>query len=87
MKHIEDTYLNQTVEYFVSGSANLNDNSNAHAQAIPPNSLKYFHGLPEENLISGGLTVVQANLNNMTITFFDTTGKELYQKVIYPRSF
>ena len=85
LQHIQDTYLDATVDYIVSGASNFNDNSTEHIQDVPLNSLKFFWGLEEFELIHGGLVVVSANVDNMTITYFETTGKELYQTVIFPR--
>ena len=83
LQHIQDTYLDATVDYIVSGASNFNDNSTEHIQDVPLNSLKFFWGLEEFELIHGGLVVVSANVDNMTITYFETTGKELYQTVIF----
>jgi tartrate-resistant acid phosphatase type 5 len=82
---ITDTYLNHTVQYIVSGSANFVDESQAHKDSIPPNSLK-FHWADNTKVINGGFNIVKANRNNMTITFVETDGKELYQTVIFPRA-
>ena len=88
LQHIEDTYLGATVDYFVSGEANFNDNSTVHLPNIPKDSLKYFHGAPEANILNGGFTLIQADETSMVLTFFETKGsKEIYQKIIYPRKF
>ncbi len=60
------------------------DNSTEHASSVPPNSLK-FHWA-EGNVLNGGFVLAKATENNMTITFFETNKKELYQTVLYPRN-
>lgn len=86
LTHITDTYLNATVEYIVTGAANINQNSTVHLPDIPKGSLQFYWSVdkPEELLIGGG-TIVLANEHNMTIRYFSTTGKELFNKIIYPR--
>lgn len=86
LQHLSDTYLGTTVDYIVSGASNFNDNSTEHEKDVPPESLKFFWGLEEFELIHGGLVVVSATLENLTVTFFETNGKELYQTLIKPRN-
>jgi tartrate-resistant acid phosphatase type 5 len=85
LQRISDTYLDATVEYIVSGASNFNDNSTEHISDVPADSLKFFWGLGNFELAHGGLVVMNANVDNMTVTFFETDGKELHQNVIYPR--
>ena len=85
LQHISDTYLGTTVEYILSGASNFNDNSTEHQSDIPIDSLKFFWGLGEFELIHGGLVVMSANVDNLTVTYYETNGKELYQTVIKPR--
>ena len=84
LQHISDNYLNQQVEYIVSGASNFVDISTVHMNSIPENSLK-FHWADSLGLVNGGFCIVNASKQNMTITFVESTGKELYQNVIYPR--
>jgi hypothetical protein len=60
------------------------DNTTTHAGDVPVDSLK-FHWA-EGNVLNGGFCLIKANENNMTITFYETNNKELYQTIIYPRS-
>ena len=60
------------------------DNTTTHAGDVPADSLK-FHWA-EGNVLNGGFCLIKANENNMTITFYETNNKELYQTIIYPRS-
>jgi len=86
LQHLSDTYLGTTVEYILSGASNFNDNSTAHQQDVPTDSLKFFWGLGEFELIHGGLVVMSATSDNLTVTYYETNGKELYQTVIKPRN-
>lgn len=84
LQHLSDTYLDQTVEYMVIGASNFVQNSTAHAKDVPANSLKYYWGAGD-GIINGGQALVRANPQNLTFTFVETNGKDLYQKVLYPR--
>lgn len=86
LQHISDNFMDHSVEYMVSGAANFVSNSTVHADKVPTDSLK-FNWPGEKNLIffDGGFLVVRANDKNMTVTFVQSNGIELYQKVIYPR--
>lgn len=87
LQHISDTYLDHDVEYIVSGAANFVSNSTVHADQIPKDSLR-FHWPGEKNMMffDGGFTLVKATPQNMTVTFIQSNGVELYQNVIYPRN-
>jgi len=85
MQHLSDNYLNTTVEHILTGAANLNDNSKAHESDVPEGLLKYFWGLPNEELLHGAIAYFDANPNNMTMSFIKTNGDLLYSKIIYPR--
>lgn len=87
LQHLTDTYLNVTVEHILSGASNINDNSTVNQDKVPEGSLKFFWGKPEIELLHGGFAYVQASIENMTVTFVESSGKELYQKIIYPRKF
>ncbi len=69
----------------MNGAANFNDNSTVHAQDIPNDSLKFFWGQHELNLLDGGLTYIKADETSLTLTYIQTNGKDLYQKTIFPR--
>ena len=94
LQHISENYLNHTVQYFVSGAANLNTISRKNKNKIPEDSLKYVwnHG---GFVIYGGLALVKANEKEMQIQFIRSTklgifsikkqGKVLYETIIKPR--
>jgi tartrate-resistant acid phosphatase type 5 len=84
LQHISDSYMNRTVEYFVSGASCYNKNSTAHIKDIPPGSLRYYWAA-ETELFVGGFALVKANSNNMTVTFVESNGKELYSTTVFPR--
>lgn len=86
LQHLVDTYMGTPVNYILSGAANFNDNSTENEQNVPKNSLKFFWGLANFELIHGGLVVIDANKQRMVVTYFETNGKELYQTTIYPRN-
>ena len=78
--------MDATVDYFVSGSGNFNDNSTAHINDIPKDSLKFVHSAPELDILNGGFTLIQADTNSLVLTFYETKGgNEIYQKIMYPR--
>ncbi len=85
LQHISETYMDKTVEHILSGASNFNDNSSEHLKDIPSDSLK-FQWTSVNPLMYSGMALVKANVQNMTITFFETTGKELYQTTILPRN-
>lgn len=88
LQHISDHYLNQTVEYIVSGAADFVSDSTAHITNIPPGSLKFNWPSQKNHLFfDGGFTLLKANDQNMTVSFMQSNGVELHQVVIQPRSF
>jgi tartrate-resistant acid phosphatase type 5 len=86
LQHITDDYMNHTCSYIVSGASNFVSNSTVHIDNIPKDSLK-FHWPVEKNIMffEGGFLTVRANPYNMTLTFMQSNGVELYQHIIYPR--
>lgn len=84
LQHISDNFLDSQVEYFVIGSSNFVQNSTEHADAVPPGSLKYFWA-DDVAQLHGGLAVLEANDENLKVTFFKSDGRTLYQKTIKPR--
>ena len=84
LQHISDEFMNATVEYIVSGASNFITNSTKNAKNIPKDSLK-FHWGDGYFLVNGGFCLFNASKQNMTITFVESNGLELYQTVIYPR--
>lgn len=84
MEHLQDTYLNATVDYIISGAADFPYNSTEHINDVPKGSLKYYWA--NDFQLNGALCLVDANPENMTITFLETSGKTLYQTVIYSKN-
>lgn len=84
LQHLTETSLGQTVEYFVIGASNFVQNSTDHKDSVPSGSLKFFWAYGD-SIINGGLGLVRANAQNMTFSFAETNGHDLYEKVIYPR--
>lgn len=84
LQYLSDTYLDHKVDYIVSGAGNFVENSTVHIDDVPSGSLKYFWA---ENigLINGGFMLVQTTTQNMTLTFYESNGKALYQNIIFPR--
>lgn len=86
LQHIQDTAFNQTVDYLLSGASNFVDNSTAHMKSLPDSASLKFHWADSKFMANGGFGLTKINNQNMTFTFYETDGKELYQTVIYPRN-
>lgn len=86
LQHLTNDYLNHTVNYVLSGASNFVDNSTAHIKDVPENSLK-FHWADTSLIVNGGFVLTKVNKDNMTITYYQSNGKELYQTIVYPRKF
>lgn len=84
LQHLQDTFMNRTVDYFVSGCSTMVESSKKGVNKLPLGSLK-FHWGPKFQLFNGGLVVAQANKKQLTLTFYKTKEKSLYQTVIQPR--
>ena len=84
LQHLTDTYLDQTVNYILSGASNFVTDSTKHTSSVPPDSAKFFWG-ENHQVVNGGFCLFKASSHNMTITYIESNGKELYQTVIYPR--
>ena len=84
LQHIRDTYDGTTVDYILSGCSALVDNSTEHSSSVPSGSLKYFWG-DKSLIVNGGFVVAQATTSSMTFTYYETTGKSLYQTTIKSR--
>lgn len=84
--HISDTFMDSRVEYVVTGAAGYIQNTTDHLNAVPPNSLKFFWGGKGKNgLVNGAFALFEASPLNLTMTFFESDGKSLYNTVIQPR--
>jgi hypothetical protein len=77
MEHLTDTYLNTTVEYIISGASNIVYYSNEHINDVPKGSLKFYWA--SDLQLNGALTLIEANNNNITISYLETSGKTLYR--------
>ncbi|CAF0755083.1 unnamed protein product [Brachionus calyciflorus] len=77
MEHLSHTYMNSTVEYIITGIANLPYYSTEHLNDVPKDSLKYYWA--DIFQIHGALALVEADLNAMNITYIKTNGEKLYQ--------
>ena len=84
LQHLRDSYLDQTVDFILSGASNFVTNSTKHTASVPSESTKFFWGENHE-VVNGGFCLFKANSQNMTITFIESNGKELYQTIVYPR--
>jgi len=84
LQHISDEFMGSRVEYILSGAGNFIDNSTEHIRSIPKNSLRY-HFSDSEGIGNGGLCLFKATKTNLTVTFLESSGLELYQTVIQPR--
>jgi tartrate-resistant acid phosphatase type 5 len=84
LQHISDVYKGSRVEYFLSGAANFIDNSTEHMKSVPAGSLKFHYG-DASGVVNGGLCLFKATQSNLTVTYLDSKGLELYQTVIHPR--
>lgn len=85
MQFIEDTYLNSTVDYVVSGACNFNHRSYNHLNDIPKGSLKFQKILSARNIFVGGFVFAEANEKKMKINIYNSIGTKLFQKIILPR--
>ncbi|CAL1531088.1 unnamed protein product [Lymnaea stagnalis] len=71
-----------TIDYLVSGMANFIDISTTHMNSVPAGSL-FFH---YSNLASkGGFLYAETTTSNMTLTFINASGEQLYSTVLFPR--
>lgn len=82
LQHISVTEGGSTVEYFVTGAANIVTESTAHKNDIPDGSLKFYWaklaGL-------GGFSYIEATPQNMTVIFIDGLSTPLYKYSFLPR--
>ncbi|KAJ8305456.1 hypothetical protein KUTeg_016001 [Tegillarca granosa] len=81
-QHLEITRPGLKVNFFVIGAANFADTSNKHKDDVPTGSSKFFWANEKD---AGGFAKVELTSTNMTLTFVEGVGKELYQQVLYPR--
>ncbi|KAK3090280.1 hypothetical protein FSP39_010604 [Pinctada imbricata] len=82
LQHLQVSRPGYKMNFFVIGSANFADTSNAHAKDVPQNSSKFFWAKESEH---GGFATVEMTSSNMTFTFVDGQGHQLYQQILYPR--
>lgn len=84
LQHISDVFMGSRVEYILSGAANFIDNSTENINSVPQGSLKFHYG-DSSSTLNGGLCLFKATENNLTATYIESNGLELYQTVLYPR--
>ena len=81
-QHLQSHGKLTKVDYFVSGAADKMDPSTKHKGDVPSGALQFFWG----NIFDlGGFGHVEVYKENMTFTFSDSRGNELYQHVMFPR--
>lgn len=78
-------FKDHRVDYILSGAANFIDNSTEHINSVPKNSLKYHYG-DSVGVIDGGYCLFKATPENMTVTYIESNGLELYQTTVLPRA-
>ena len=99
MQHLTDNYMNTTVHYVVSGAAAYVDDSTAHMNTVPNNSLKFAWKTNEDqfncswcadercNMCTGALVLVKATKQNMTFIYLNTHGETIYSDLtLYPKN-
>ena len=99
MQHLTDVYMNKTVQYVVSGAAAYVDDSTAHMNTVPDNSLKFAWKTNEDqfncswcadercNRCTGALVLVKATKQNMTFIYLNTNGEPIYSDLtLYPNN-
>ena len=64
--------------------ANFIDISTENINSVPQGSLKFHYG-DSSSTLNGGLCLFKATENNLTVTYIESNGLELYQTVLYPR--
>ncbi|GBN37961.1 Tartrate-resistant acid phosphatase type 5 [Araneus ventricosus] len=82
LQHIQVQERGQTMDYFVTGSANFIDPSTKNKNEIPPGSLRFRWGDP---FSLGAFTYLDISSSNMTVTFILSSGKTLYVSSKKPR--
>jgi tartrate-resistant acid phosphatase type 5 len=80
-----DDYMDANVSYVLTGAANFADTATDHIKDVPSGSLKFHWGGIGAWNLDGGFNLVKATRHEMTVTFIESSGKELYQHVIKPR--
>jgi len=85
IQHLQYTSpkTNKTLDYYLSGMANFIDPSKAHANSVPKDSLKYHAA---DTATKGAFLYAETTAINMTLTFIDANGKNLYTNVVFPRT-
>ncbi|KAF8782382.1 tartrate-resistant acid phosphatase type 5-like [Argiope bruennichi] len=82
LQHIQVLGRGQTMDYFVTGSANFIDPSTKNIREIPPGSLRFHWNDP---FSLGAFSYLDINASNMTVTFVLSNGKILYISSKKPR--
>ena len=82
LQHLQLTKNGKNIDYYVTGMANIINPSKSHASRVPSGSLK-FHTADKDT--DGGFLYAETTAKNMTLTFIDAHGRNLYTNVIFPR--
>lgn len=82
LQHLQVTKPGLNMNFFVIGAANFADRSNQHAKEVPSGSSKFFWA---KEMDLGGFAYMEIMKQNATFTFIDGVGKNLYQKMLFPR--
>ena len=82
LQHLQVTKPGLNMNFFVIGAANFADRSNQHAKNVPSGSSKFFWA---KEMDLGGFAYMEIMKQNATFTFIDGVGKNLYQKMLFPR--
>lgn len=90
MQHFSYKYLNQTVEYLVSGATCFIDDNDPHRDLVDKDSLKFFWKTGEEQFINcqnctGAFVVATADKTKMELRYINTKGEEIHRFNLNPR--
>jgi tartrate-resistant acid phosphatase type 5 len=84
LQYIQETYLEQTVSYVVSGASSIIDGSTTNSYKLPADSLK-FDWHDSFRLVYGGIVLAQASEENLNLQFYKSNGVLLFETSILPR--
>ncbi|BFZ16746.1 hypothetical protein BsWGS_19785 [Bradybaena similaris] len=69
-----------SINHFVSGMANFIDPSTKHEKSVPQGSSLFSYASSK-----GGFLYAETTVSNMTFTFINAEGVQLYSTVVFPR--
>lgn len=82
IQHIKED--ESSVQYFVIGCANYVNHSQRHADQVKESYVKFFWADESKN---GGFASFDVSSTSMVVTMVDSTGGELHNVALFPRSF